>query len=65
MMNSDGQITQLGQQYIGEITAEQDEGGQSPLGSSSATRRTQALVYSNLILSEISSLAIMLYGHWL
>ena len=37
MMNSNGQITQLGQQYIGEITVDQDNGGQTPTGTSSAS----------------------------
>lgn len=60
MMNSDGQITQLGQQYIGEITAGQDGGGQTPSGPSSASRRTQTLVYTNLILSAISGAVLML-----
>lgn len=37
MMNSNGQITQLGQQYIGEITVGEDSGSQTPSGISSAS----------------------------
>lgn len=37
-MNSNGQVTQLGEQYIGEISSDQDSGGQAPLVVGSAPR---------------------------